>query len=146
MTTPRLLTRSQILEHDDAVYEVVDVPEWGGSVRVRSLEGIERDRYESAFVKIGRNERNALGVVGLTTDNARARLVSMTAVDEAGGNLFSEADVLVLGHKSAAALERVAAVAQRLSGLSDHDMEELKQQLGEAPAAASGSASPETSA
>ncbi len=141
-----LLTREAILAADDAITEDVPVPEWGGTVRVRSLEGMERDRYESSFVRIGTTSRGTLGAVGLSTDNARARLVSMTAIDEDGRNLFSEADVLVLGHKSAAALERVSAVAQRLSGLTDRDVEELKEQLGEAPSGGSGSASPATSA
>jgi hypothetical protein len=146
MTTPRLLTRAEILDADDAVYELVDVPEWGGTVRVRSLEGIERDRYERSFVKVGPKSGGSLGVVDLTTDNARARLCSMAVVDEEGRNLFSEADVLVLGHKSAAALERVSEVAQRLSGLSERDMEAIAKGLGETPADASGSGSPETSA
>jgi hypothetical protein len=141
-----LLTRTQILEAEDAVSEYVEVPEWGGTVRVRSLEGLERDRYERSFVKIGAKGGGSLGVVDLTTDNARARLVSMTVVDEDGLNVFTEADILVLGHKSAAALERVASVAQRLSGLTDRDMEALKDGLGEAPSAGSGSASPVTSA
>ena len=58
--------------------------------------------------------------------NMRAKLVALTVVDDKGKRLFrGDADVNALGRKSAAALQRVFEVAQRLSGLSDEDMEEL---------------------
>jgi hypothetical protein len=140
------LTRSAILEHDDRVTEAVDVPEWGGRVTVRSLEGIERDRYEGSLVRYGRNAKQGIEVEGINSDNIRARLVSMTAIDEEGNNLFTEADVLILGHKSSAALDRIFTVAQRLSHLTDADVEALVEGLGKGPSAVSGSDSPETSA
>jgi hypothetical protein len=146
MTALRALTRQDILDAEDRVTEWVDVPEWGGRVLVRSLEGLERDRYEGAMARWGRNEKGNLAFEGLTTDNLRARLASMTMIDEeTGANLFTEKDVLILGHKSAAALDRVFSVAQRLSGLTDADVEALKEQLGEGPSDGSGSDSPETS-
>jgi hypothetical protein len=115
-------------------------------VLVRSLEGIERDRYEGSLVRYGRNAKQGIEVEGINSDNVRAKLVSMTAIDEEGKNLFTEADVLILGHKSAAALDRIFTVAQRLSHLTDQDVEALVKGLGEGQNGASGSASPETSA
>jgi hypothetical protein len=47
-------------------------------------------------------------------------------VDEAGVQMFTEADVEALGRKSSAALERVCKIAQRLNGLGDADLEEIK--------------------
>lgn len=144
MTKPKALTREAILEAEDRATEWVAVPEWKGSVLVRSLSGVERDAYESSIARVRWEGTRA--TVESNTGNVRARLVAMTVIDpDSGANLFSERDVLVLGQKSASALERVFKVAQRLSGLSEADVEELKQQLGEGQSDASGSDSPETS-
>ena len=45
-----ILTRDQILQANDLVTETVEVPEWGGSVFVKSLTGVERDQFEAAIV------------------------------------------------------------------------------------------------
>lgn len=139
-----LLTREAILEASDLATEDVEVPEWGGAVRVRSLTGIERDAYESSIASVRWEGTKA--TIQSNQTNIRARLVALSAVDDAGAKLFTEKDVLILGQKSAAALERVFKVAQRLSGLSDQDVEELKRQLGEGPSDGSGTDSPEISA
>lgn len=123
-----LLSRDEILGAHDRKTEDVAVPEWGGTVRVRALSGAERDAYEAGIVQIkGDGSRK------FTLANARARLVSLSVVDENGEHLFSEADVAALGAKSATALERVFDVARRLSGLSDEDVEGLVQSFDNAP-------------
>jgi len=45
-----LLTRDAILEAQDLQHEEVYIPEWGGSVRVRTLTGAERDAFEQSIV------------------------------------------------------------------------------------------------
>lgn len=114
-----LLTRDQILAADDLKRETLEVPEWGGEVIVRSLTGTERDAFEDSVVKQRGNSRE------LNLRNARARLVSLSLIDEAGNKLFTDKDVDLLGRKSAAALDRVFAAAQRLSGLTEQDIDEL---------------------
>jgi hypothetical protein len=123
-----LLTKEQILGADDRRTEDVEVPEWGGTVRVRALSGRERDAYEAGIVQVrGDGSRN------VTLENIRSRLVSLTAVDESGERIFSDGDVKALGEKSAAALERVFDVARKLSGLSEDDVEELAGDFDDAP-------------
>ena len=61
----------------------------------------------------------------LNLDNVRARFAVLTLVDDKGARLFTDADAKVLGEKSAAALDRVFAVAQRLNGFSSLDAEDL---------------------
>ena len=39
-----ILNREQILAANDVKTRIVDVPEWGGSVIVRGLTSLERDR------------------------------------------------------------------------------------------------------
>lgn len=137
------LTRDQIIDVDDRRYEDVSVPEWGGVVRVRSLTGAERDAYEGAIATVRWD--GTTPTVESNRGNIRARLASLTICDESGKPIFSERDLLILGMKSAAALNRVFSVATRLSGLSDEDVEALKEQLGNDPSDGSGSSSPETS-
>ena len=119
MAKPKLLTREAILQADDLPRELVEVPEWGGALYVRALTGAERDAFEQSIVETrGKNTR-------MNLRNIRARLVALTVVDEDGNRLFSDDDVEALGRKSAAALNRVFEVAQRLSGLRPEDVEEL---------------------
>lgn len=118
----KFLTRDDILTADDIEIEEIEVPEWGGKVRVRGLSGAERDRFERSVVhqegKSGMQFRMELA-------NFRAKLVALSIVDSSGKLMFNTADVQKLGTKSAAALQRIFNVAQRLSGLSQSDIEDL---------------------
>lgn len=111
-----MLNRDSILSSDDLPKELVSVPEWGGDVYVRTLSGTERDSFEQSMIT--KKDKPNL-------DNVRARFAVLTICDEAGVRLFSDADAKQLGDKSAAALDRVFAVAQRLNGFSSSDVEEL---------------------
>ena len=112
-----MLNRDTILKADDLPRELVEVPEWGdGGVWVRTLKGCERDSFEQSLV--GKKQKMSL-------ENVRARFAVLTICDESGTRLFTDADAKALGDKSAAALDRVFAVAQRLNGFSSDDVEEL---------------------
>lgn len=121
-----ILTKQQILEADDLQVETIEVPEWGGEVLVRGLSGTERDAWEQSIIDMKQAAARKNGA-GLDYDfaNFRAKLVARCIVDEDGQRLFGEGEIGLLGKKSAAALDRVFAVAQRLSGLSSQDVEEL---------------------
>ncbi len=115
----KALTRETILKVMDLQTETVEVPEWGGTVHVRTLTGTERDTFEtSLFEGQGTDQRQRLA-------NLRAGLVALCVVDEDGNRIFSDGDAEALGFKSAAALDRVFAVAQRLNGLGPAGVEEL---------------------
>jgi hypothetical protein len=110
-----LLKREEILKAEDLPTETVKIPEWGGDVLVRGLTGAEREKLEGQITKD--SEEDAI----------RARLVSMVCLGEDGKPLFTEADVAALKDKSAVALSRVFAVAQRLSGLGMAAAEDLRK-------------------
>jgi hypothetical protein len=114
-----MLTRDKILQANDIVTEEVMIPEWGDSVLVRGLTGLERDKFEESVLE----QRGKVTRVKL--QNARARLVMLSTVDAEGKQLFGVEDVAALGQKNAAALDRIYDVAARLSGITDEDMEEL---------------------
>jgi hypothetical protein len=114
-----LLTRDAILQAQDLPKELVSVPEWGGEIYVRALTGAERDAFEQTIV-----ERKGKSTK-MNLKNMRAKLVALTTVDEEGKRIFSDSDAELLGKKSAAALNRVFEVAQKLSGLTPEDVDEL---------------------
>ena len=126
-----LLSKTAILAAQDLQTEELEVPEWGGAVRVRSFTGRERDAFEASMVRGDGRDRK----VDLT--NMRARLVGLTVIDEAGQRLFTDEEVDLLGAKSGAALDRVFAVAQKLNGLSGADVEELSKNSSGVPSAVS---------
>lgn len=123
-----LLSRDQILAANDRETVDVEVPEWGGTVRVRALSGAERDAYEVALAGVRPDGSARVNLV-----NVRARLIALAVVDETGARMFSDADVEALGEKSGIAMQRVFEVAQRLSGLTDEDIEELAEGFADAP-------------
>ncbi len=131
------LTRDEILAAQDIQTEMVDIPDWGGWLRIKTLTGKERDAMEMANFMAQRTNDLAANTV-----NVRARLVARSAVDENGVRLFSDADAIALGEKSGAALDRAFGVANRLSKLSVTDIKELLDQLGKGLSAGSGSGSP----
>lgn len=111
-----LLTRDAILKVDDRNYETVEVPEWGGEVRVSVISGNARDEFELAMSK--QQDKGGLG----KGNGIRASLVAQACVDEAGNRLFQVRDAKALGQKSARALNRVFEVACRLNGIGDEDV------------------------
>lgn len=129
----KYLTREEILKAQDTQFEDVPVQEWGGTVRVKSLTGTERDALEASLVQ-GKGKNANVNLA-----NLRSKLAARSMVDENGKRIFSDADVAELGRKSAAALQRVFDVAQRLSGLSAEDVEELTKNSETAPSEDSGS-------
>ena len=118
----KYLSRDEILSRTDFKSEDVEVPEWGGTVVVKAMTGSERDAFEASILETRK------GGSTVKLDNIRAKLVAKTAIDpETKKPLFTSADIEVLGSKSAAALDRIFGVAQRLSKLSDSDIKELEK-------------------
>ena len=106
------LTKDQIFEANDLQSESVEVPEWAGSVLVRTMTGADRDAFEASMITTlpdGTRKPNMA--------NMRAKLVALTVVDDAGNRVFDVSDVDRLALKSATALERVFNAAQRINGL-----------------------------
>lgn len=116
-----LLTRDQILAADDLTTEDHEVPEWGGTVRIRMLTGTERDAFEASVTQ----QRGKSVQANLT--NLRARLVSLCLIDATGRRMFNREDIPALGRKSAAALDRVFDACRRLNRIGDEDVEELTE-------------------
>lgn len=113
-----LLSRDAILAAEDLPREMIAVPEWGGSVYVRGMNGRERDEYERAIMEAARDGKAA-------PDDARAMYAASCIVDANGVPMFAREDIPALSRKSAAALDRVFAKVQELSALTKADLDEL---------------------
>lgn len=117
----KYLTAELILAALDLPTKDVEVPEWGGTVKVRALTGAERDRFEASMITEKDETR------GEKLVNLRARMCAMTIVGEDGRTpVFSDKQVEKLGEKNARALNRVFEVARELSGFTDKDVAELE--------------------
>lgn len=115
-TTPRLLTEADIIAIDDIETEVVEVPEWGGSVKLR---GLSLDEVMAARA-------------GGTAD-AASMSVKLLAAAFAEPEL-SEAAVASLGKKSAAVVTRLLQVATRLSGMDTEALQRSERTFRPEPA------------
>jgi hypothetical protein len=132
------LSKDDLLKADDNAPEEVDLsdlPGYHGSVLIRGMTGKERDAFETSVMRLGSGGRREVDTV-----NFRARLVARCAIDDDGNRLLTDADAAALGDKSAAAINRMWAVATRLSGMSDEEQEELTRDF----ALADGDGSPST--
>lgn len=115
--TTELLTAAQILECSDLEEEVVEVPEWGGSVRVRS--------FSKALQQQIRKDAKIAGEI----DSDRLELLLfISGVVEPK---FSPDQYEQLRKKNAKALDRVLKVLNRLSGLGEEALEEAKTNFPE---------------
>lgn len=121
-----LLNKDSILAADDLKTEDVDVPEWGGSVRLRMLTGGERDKFEADSMKTNKKGNPEMNLV-----NMRARLVALCAVDEGGKRMFGDSEVTKLGAKAATAINRLFDAARKLNGMTEEDVEELAEGFDE---------------
>jgi len=102
-----LLSAKAILDVDDMTFEEVEVPEWGGSIRLRSLTAEEASKFSDEYSK--------------DRKNAAVRILLMACVDDKGEPLFKPEDLDVLRKKSLKAVIKVQKVAMKMNGLKDDD-------------------------
>lgn len=117
-----LLGRDEIKAADDRRYEDIDVPEWGGQVRIMGLTGEQRSAYRQSLVVVG-SQGN---VQRMNLKNQEAKLLVRAIVDKDLERVYSDEDVAELGRKSGAVLERLQKVALRLSGMRKEDLDDAE--------------------
>ena len=98
-----------ILGKDDFHYEEIEVPEWGGSLRLKSLSGSER----SKIIKLTQQQKD-------TADGVFEQCTIYSVVDSEGRRLFddTEATRKVLQSKDAGVTQRIGRKILEISGLS----------------------------
>lgn len=125
----KVLSKEDILQVRDVKIEQVDVPEWDGHVFVRSITAAERGQIEEAAAKFKESKGKDAFARTFTV-----KFASLALCDEQGKRLFEDKDIALLQQKNAAAIARVAEAAQRLSGFTKEDMEDLEKNSNDAQA------------
>jgi len=110
--------RDRILNVEDTVTEIVDIPEWGVKVAVKGLTIGEQQQ----FLKSVRKRTGEKTDFTLDNDKFVIQLLIRTVSDpETGETLFEQADAQTLMSKSWKAMSRIYNVSARLSGFADDD-------------------------
>ena len=104
----KYLTADSIFAAEDFNYADVECPEWGGTVRVRSLSGGQRSVITQRIqVK--------------ETDELEELLTVMGVVNEDGARIFTNKDIEALKKKSNAPISRIAKKIMEISGIGNAD-------------------------
>lgn len=129
--------RDTILSADDLATEDHEVPEWGVTVQIRSLDGTGRDAYEALLIALRKGGTD----IELKLADYRSKLVARCLFDPGSGErIFTTAEASKLGSKSSVVIDRLYEVARRLSGMTEGAVEEAKGNSGAAPSGSSTSA------
>jgi hypothetical protein len=132
----KILDKQIIVQVKDQVLELVEVPEWGGAIYVRSITARERGLIEAGAAKY----KETKGKDDSFARTFSLKMVAQSICDETGARLFDDSEIELLAGKNAAVVARISDVAQRLSGFSKEDLEELEKNSGKAEAGDSPSA------
>lgn len=101
--------RNKILEAEDITSEMVEVPQWGVTVEVRSMDARSRILMTQDVSEDG----------NVSMERLYPDMVIKTAHDpETGERIFDDSDRDALLAKSSAALDILATAAMRVSGMS----------------------------
>jgi hypothetical protein len=129
--------RAELLKQLQALpRESVKVPVLG-TVVVRGLSGIERDKFEKSCIE-GRGKKREVNVI-----NLRARLAVLCTYDATDTErLFEDGDAQALGEGRADVVDLLYGVGARLAGISKEDEDDLgKSSETETPGSSSSSVS-----
>lgn len=118
--TKKLLTKDDIFSADDIKTEIVEIPEWDGSVKVQTLTALEKGKWEQSGIADGK----------VTVDFMKSGLVARSVVDDKGKRIFTDGHIAALAAKSSAAIERIYEVAARLSQVGEHDVRDAVKNSG----------------
>jgi len=109
-----ILSKDQIMGVQDVRTKEVAVPEWGGSVLIRTLSAGDKGRLEQKMTR-----------ADLDYSTVMAEYASLIVCDEEGKRIFSAKDIAALSEKSASALQKIFDAGQELNSLSRQDIEAI---------------------
>lgn len=117
---PHLLSAEEIRAASDVAEAIVDVPEWGGSVRLHSITMDEAQRLTARLPKTGDDEADRM---------AQAKVLLVACCDS-----FSESDVAWIGEKNPVILGRLMRRIAPLVGMTDDEVMAAANTFPDAPA------------
>lgn len=130
MTNGGLLTADQILSSSTPRTAYVEVPEWGGTVKVRGMTGKERASYRNSLVgratqRLRAGEETGETELELVAFRSNEDVVAWCTIDEDGNRIFSDEQVERLGKADPAPIDKVAQKILQLSGMTREGAREI---------------------
>lgn len=124
------LDRAAILAAQDLEFEDIDVPEWGGTVRVYALSVTQREELfllmidASESIRASSKRKDEDGELSIKLDISRlarskAQVVIWCVADADGKRLFQQSDLDAIGLKSGDVIERLYNRVMAISGTND---------------------------
>ena len=121
-----LLNFDDIVASQDKEYEDVEVPEWGGTVRIATMSGEDRDRWELSMMQA--DDSSERGFKLNFDAYSRVRLVAMCLVDDNFNRIFvTKEQIEKLSQKSGKVMDLLYDVAQRVNGITESDIDDLEK-------------------
>jgi len=121
----KTLNRVELLQKEELEKVEVKLAE-GQIVYVRQMTGHERDSFEQSLLKEVKNTKGEVTGYDRALNDFRAKLAVATVCDENGKAVFLPEDYKLLSiNMSAAKLEKIVNVAQKLNAISEQDKEEI---------------------
>jgi len=108
-----VMNRDAILNADDIVMESIYVKEWDGTVNLRVMSGVARERWEDK----ASSSENVEGAVG--------RLLVECICDDDGNLIFTDADIEQLGEKACGPLINLFEKACELNTLTRMEVNQV---------------------
>ena len=116
-----MLTREQILATDNFEIEVMDVPGWGGKIRLRTMSGTARDKFDSQCV------RQSVGDKSVDMAGLRTLLLTLCIVGEDNKPMFDKKDIQALNDLDSRAVRDVYEKVSKINGLGEEATEEAEK-------------------
>lgn len=116
------LSRSQIIAADDLPFDDVPVPEWGGDVRLRMLDGEQRETVE---VRLHKCKAGNATEAMQSWKGLKLLMLSYAIVDDDMTPQFSQKDVAELAKKNGAVIDRLYEHIIKQNAFSKEEAEEL---------------------
>lgn len=110
-----ILGRTQVDAAPDLKHIDVDVPEWGGTVRLAELSSRDRSIIEATTIGV-KGQAVQIRIEAFKT--LRERVVAAAMVDDQGIRLYKDTELDALGKKSGQVVERLFDIVQDLSGMT----------------------------
>lgn len=117
------LTKKQIISAEDIQLIPIEVPEWQGTVYLKSISGKERDYFENIIF-----DTNSSTTVRLK--NFRARFLVKSICYKDGTLIFTDEEAETLGAKNGAVIDRLYEKAQEISGMRKKDINQMGNASG----------------
>jgi hypothetical protein len=106
-----MLSKDAILQKNNIYrFEDVEVPEWGGAVRLRVMSAAARSAFLASVMDVGSDGK----VQRLRVEKMQTTLLAYVIVDETGKPMFAPDEI---GEMDSGVVQRLFEIAQKLNSL-----------------------------